>query len=250
MNANRWLICVGGALAFVMAVNQRTRLAEQHRAASLALGVANATALRDSTHVVARENANVARLLGDTLALFAKRVVQAAQERDVIDRALRAERIARYAMEVEVRSLHRDSVVASRDTEFGGARRAVFDVRDAPYDVHAEVEMPSAPDTARLSVRVRMDPLHLAVRLLCDTPDTNGIRAASITAETPAWATVRFDRVAQSAELCASPALAKPAAAMGHLGFTPLVIGAGRVFGGSAPSAWGLFVGAGIRVGP
>lgn len=41
--------------------------------------------------------------------------------------------------------------------------------------VHAELEMPPRPDTARLSVRVRMDPLHFAVRLMCAAPDTNGI---------------------------------------------------------------------------
>ena len=81
--------------------------------------------------------------------------------------------------------------------------------------------MPPGPDTARLSVRVQLDPLRL---------------------------TVRFDQVEQSAELCASLALSKQSSGAGHLGFTPLVIGAGRVFGGNVPSGWGVFVGTGIRV--
>ena len=122
---------------------------------------------------------------------------------------VRAERIARYAMESEVRTLHRDSVIADQALVPGGARRAVFNVRDAPYDVHAEVEMPPAPDTARLSVRVQLDPSRVAVRVLCSPPDTNGIRAASIAAEVPPWAT--------------SPALSRRGSGVGHLGFTPLV---------------------------
>ena len=250
MLANKWLAIGSIAVVLVLAlgIQQHTLNAERHRAANLALGVVNERAARDTTHVVALENTNAAHLLGDTLAMFEKRVVQARQERDAMDRALRAERIARYTMESAVRSLRRDSVGAALDTIVGETRRAAFNIRDAPYDVHAEVEMPPRPDTARLSVRVRMDPLHLAVRLMCAAPDTNGIRAASITAETPSWASVRFDQVEQSPELCASPALSKRAGVIGRFGFTPLVIGAGRVFGGNVPSAWGVFVGAGIRV--
>ena len=250
MLANKWLMMgwIGAALLLALVIQQHALIAERHRAATFALGAVNERAMHDTTHAVALENTTVARLLGDTLVMFERQVVQARQERDAMDRALHAERIARYAMESTVRALHRDTVAAVQDVTVGDTRRAVFDVRDPPYDVHAEVEMPPGPDTSRLSVRVRMDPLPLSVRLVCGAADENGIRAASIAAEAPAWATVRFDRVEQSPELCASPALAKRAGGVGHLGFTPLVIGAGRVFGGSGPGVWGLFVGAGVRV--
>ena len=248
MLANKWRAMGWIGMALFLVIQEYALCAERRRAANLALGVVNERAAHDTTRTVALENTNVAHLLGDTLAMFEKRVVQARQERDAMDRALRTERIARYAMEAQVRTLQRDSVPAGQDTTLDGTRRAVFNIRDAPYDVHAEVEMPPGPDTARLSVRVRMDPLRLAVRLMCAPPDSNGIRAASITAETLPWAKVRFDQVEQSPELCASPALAKRGGGPGHLGFTPLVIGAGRVFGGNVPSTWGVFVGAGIRV--
>ena len=252
MLANKWLMMawIGAALLLALVIQQHTLAAERHRAASLALGAVNDRAMHDTTHLVALENTDVAHLLGDTLALFARQVVQARQERDAMDRALRAERVARYAMVSSVRALSRDSVAASQENTKGDTRRAVFDVRDPPYDVHAEVEMPPPPDTSRMSVRVRMDPLHIAVRVMCGAADENGIRAASVAAEVPPWATVRFDRVEQSPELCASPALARRSSGIGHLGFAPLMIGAGRVFSGSGPGQWGMFVGAGVRVVP
>lgn len=46
-------------------------------------------------------------------------VVQATQERDAMNRALRAERSARYTMESAVRTLRRDSVGAALDTIVG-----------------------------------------------------------------------------------------------------------------------------------
>ena len=250
MLANKWLMMgwIGAALLLALVIQQHTLNAERHRAASLALGAVNDRALHDTTHVVALENSDVAQLLGDTLAMFARQVVQARQERDAMDRALRAERVARYAMVSSVGALRRDSVVASQDSSRGDTRYALFDVRSPPYDVHAEVEIPPPPDTSRLSVRVRMDPLHVGLRVMCGAADENGIRAASVAAEVPSWATVRFDRVEQSPELCASPALARRSSGFGHLGFAPIVIGAGRVFGGGGPGQWGMFVGAGVRV--
>ena len=250
MLANKWLMMgwIGAALLLALVIQHHTLDAERHRAASLALGAVNDRAVRDTTHVVALENTDVAQVLGDTLALFARQVVQARQERDAMDRALRAERVARYTMGLSVGALRRDSVVAVHDSTRGDTRRAEFDVRSPPYDVHAEVEIPPPPDTSRLSVRVRMDPLHVGLRVMCGAADENGIRAASVAAEVPPWATVHFDRVEQSPELCASPALARRSSGFGHLGFAPLVIGAGRVFGGNGSGVWGMFVGAGVRV--
>jgi hypothetical protein len=236
------------ALTLSVIVQQHQLAAERTRAADLALSLSNGIAQRDSTHRVALENQKVVSMLGDTLQLFAKKVVQAKQQRDALDHALRTERIARYAMVSMVDSLRRDSVTAPTQTIHDGVRRAVFNVRDEPYDVHAEVEMPSVPDTARLSVRVRLDPVRLNVRLSCGTTDANGIRGATITAESPRWAAVRFDQVEQSPDLCASPALLQRASSAGIGKFTPLVLGAGRVIGANGMSSWGVFVGAGMRL--
>ena len=249
MFTNRWsaMLLLVASLVTIIAIEHHRVNRERTRAAILALSVSNGIAQRDSTRRVALENQKVALLLGDTLSMFEKKVVQATQQRDALDRALRTERIARYAMVAVLSPMHRESVAAETQATATGMRRAVFNVREAPYDVHAEVEIPSLPDTARLSVRVRLDPLHLNVRLSCGASDGNGIRGASITAEMPTWASVRFNQVEQSPDLCASPALSRSASSRGVGAFIPLLVGAGRVLGANGLNSWGVFIGAGIR---
>ena len=73
-------------IAFTVRVEE-TRLAREreHTGAAL-LTASNLTASRDSTRQVARANARVARLLGDSLALVEKRVQQTVQHADALDR--------------------------------------------------------------------------------------------------------------------------------------------------------------------
>lgn len=248
---NRSLLSIAllaAALVLTVKIEEQRLSTTRSRAAMIALSAVNAAAERDSTHMVGLENKKVASLLGDTLELFEKQVMQAKQQRDALDRALRTERIARVAMVAVLDSMRRDSVLASAQAMHDGVRRAEFDVRQQPYDVHADVDIPAAPDTATLSVRVRLDPVSLTVRLSCGASDTNGIRGASITAATPHWLSVRFDTVEQSPDLCASPALAKPASSRGVGAFIPLMVGVGRVLGADGMNSWGVFIGAGIRL--
>jgi hypothetical protein len=75
-----------------------------------------------------------------------------------------------------------------------------------------------------------------------------GIKTASIAASSPPWARLRLDRVEQSPDLCASPALLRNPTPHRTLAFTPLVIDGGRVFAAQGLGSWGFFVGAGLRV--
>jgi hypothetical protein len=125
-------------------------------------------------------------------------------------------------------------------------RRASFGVRQPPYTVAADVEIPEHPDTARLSLKVALDPIHMDARVTCAAPNEQGIRSATVVAAAPSWATVQFDRVEQSPDLCASPALMR--APRPTRRFSSLLIGAGRVMDFRGVASWGLFVGIGVSL--
>jgi hypothetical protein len=156
-------------------------------------------------------------------------VVQRAQRRDELDRALRRERLARYAMTVRAESLAaivQGPTKAESTDASSSVRRASIRIRQAPYTFGADVVIPAAPDTGSMSIHVALDPLHVEARVSCAPADRSGIRAATVSATGPAWADIRFDRVEQSAELCASPALVRPRTGHSWLGGVPVVIGA------------------------
>jgi hypothetical protein len=236
------------ALCLTVQIEERRVNEERARAAALALHASNVSAERDSTRDVAAGNRKVAALLGDSLRLVEKQVVQAAQRSDALDRALGRERRARYVMSATVDSLQRVAFAAPVGDSTDSVRRASFALRQEPYTIAADVEIPQRPDSARLSVRVALDPIHVDARVTCSAPNDAGIRSASVVAATPSWASVRFDRVEQSPELCASPALARPARARRGFGLAPVVIGAGRTWSPSGIGSWGFFVGIGATV--
>jgi hypothetical protein len=96
------------------------------------------------------------------------------------------------------RTLSSDTTVEDR-----GVRFAHFDLRHPPYKIEAAVTMPPPPDSARIDLGITLDPIHLAARVTCTAPNSEGVRTASIAASSPSWAVVRFDRVEQSPDLCA-----------------------------------------------
>jgi hypothetical protein len=69
------------------------------------------------------------------------------------------------------------------------------------------VTLPAFPDAARLDLRVALDPILVEARVTYSAPNEQGIRRAHVVASTPSWAALRFDRVEQAPDLCASPAL-------------------------------------------
>jgi hypothetical protein len=247
-----WATILSMAILMVVVRIEEGRLARaRQRVNDLALQAANTHAEGDSTRRVDVVSPRVGSLIGDSLRLVERLVVQRAQRQDRLDRALKRERLARYAMTVRAESL---AAMAQGETEAESAgtlssiRRASFRLRQAPYTIAAEVALPAAPDTGTLAVRVALDPLHVEARVSCAPADGSGIRAASVSATGPAWADVRFDRVEQSAELCASPALASERRRHRWLGGIPLVIGAGPVLTPRGTVSWGLYVGAGYSL--
>lgn len=235
------------ALALTVMIEERRLNAERSRGAIAALRATNLVAERDSTRDVALANRAIAKFLGDSLRLVERQVLQVAQRRDALDDALGRERRGRYALSVAMQALDRTARAPATNDSANGMRRASFAVRQPPYTVAAEVEMPERPDTLRLSIRVALDPIHMDARLSCSAPDAQGIRSATVVAAAPSWATVRFDRVEQSPELCASPALLHATRSPWQFLRRGLVIGVGRVIGFSGTS-WGAFVGIGMSL--
>jgi hypothetical protein len=231
------------SLALTVQVEEGRVKVAQRRAAVAALRSANGVAERDSSHQLH------VGVLGDSLRAAERQVVQVAQTRDALDRALGRERIARYALTTRMDSLARTvSAVSVRDS-LGDVRRAHFATRDAPYTVVADVTMPVPPDSARIALTVAIDSIPIGVRVGCAPPNADGIRTASIVATAPVWARVRLGRVEQSPELCASPARRVERSARGGAHLTPLVVGLGRVVTQGGAMGWGLFVGVGLAFG-
>lgn len=252
LSLRSWAAILSVALVVAVVRIEEGRVARaRQRMGEYALQAANTRAERDSTRRVEGLNGRVARVLGDSLRLVERLLVQRAQRRDELDRALKRERLARYAMTVRAESLaaitRGVTKVETTDTS-SAMRRASFRIRQAPYTVAADVVLPRAPDTGTMSIRVALDPMHVEARVSCTPADGSGIRVASISATGPAWADIRFDRVEQSAELCASPALAAQQRGHRRLGGIPLVIGAGPVFTPRGVVSWSVFVGAGYSL--
>jgi len=124
-------------------------------------------------------------------------------------------------------------------------RRARFAVRQAPYTVAAEVALPVPPDTATMSVHVALDELQLEARIGCAPANASGIREATVSMTGPKWAAIRLDRVEQSPELCASPALSSRGTGHSWLAGIPIVAGAGPLLGPGGKVNWGVFIGLG-----
>ena len=245
----QWLLVsvLALACALTLGVEQHRLHAAQSSAAVAALSASNLLAERDSTRDVANANRRVAALLGDSLRVVQKRAVQMEQRGDALDRALGGERRARYALTAAVDSLERSAVAVAGVDTGQVPRRASFTVRQRPYTVAALVEFAQPPDTARMWLRVALDPIPISARVLCSAPDRRGIRSATVVASSPPWVKVRLERLEQSPELCASPALAR--AAPPRVAFRRIVAGVGLVGrpGGAAGVGW--FVGTGLVIG-
>jgi hypothetical protein len=155
-------------------------------------------------------------VLGDSLRAAQRRALQVGQRADKLDASLKLERVARERLEASVVAL-RASVksdssiddtrgVGVRRSLGDSVRRAIFDLRQAPYTVHADVALPEAPARGRMEVSVELDTLAFDVRVGCGAAGIEGVRPASVTVVGPAWALMRLSRVEQAPSVCsASP---------------------------------------------
>lgn len=243
-----WMAVAGliVALALTVRVEEHRLDRAERRAQVLALQAVTVAAERDSTRNVATTSRRIAELLGDSLRVAERLVGQGTQRADALDRALGRERKARYEMVAAVDSLSR-AVASASVVSADDVRRARFDVRQAPYTIGADVAIPAPPDSARMAIDVALDAIPVDLRVGCGAPDRHGIRAATVDAVTPVWATVRLERLEQVPEVCATPAVSSSAKrAERQFAFTPLTAGFGRALSLDGRWSWALFLGGGF----
>ena len=234
------------ALTLTFSVEEQRLQHQRAKTTAAALAVSNMAAERDSTRSLTLTNARIAAIAGDSLRIVAKRAVQLEQQRDAVDNALGTERRSVVTLDATIDSLVRGAASATTVTD--NVRIATFDVRQAPYTVHASVALPLPPDSATIALRVALDPIHVETRIECSPQDQSGVSEAVVTAQSSAQTAIRFDRVEQSPGVCQSPQVVQSKPARRFLRFSPLVLGGGRLFASSGAGGWGLFVGTGILI--
>jgi hypothetical protein len=238
--------------AFVAAISiVRTRLESARTAAIVAeFRASNAIAERDTTRLVLARSRALAAVLGDSLRLYQRSVLQLTQHGNALDRALNVERRAQYQLATVIDSLHLSAtVVLTRDAPTQHPT-AHLHLRHPPYTIDAELTLPDSASTAQhsdtlvgLDLHVVLDTLTLGLRLSCGAEDQYGIRAASIEATAPTWAAVRFNRVEQAPEICSPRAVSSLAHESHVRGIRPF-LGVGRTL--TPPRNWAIVLGLGI----
>ena len=243
------LLLIVSALVAAISI-ERTRLQSARRAAIVAaFRTSNAIAERDTTRLVVARSRALATVLGDSLRLFQRKVLQLTQHGDALDRALGAERSGRYQLTTVIDSLHLSATArVTRDapTEH---RTSHLHLLHPPFTIDVELTLPDSSSTSAeldtlvvFDLHVVLDTLPLGLRLSCGAEDQFGIRAASIEATAPPWATVRFSHVEQAPEIC-SPRAVRTLTREHFHGMRPL-LGVGRSI--TPAGNWGLFLGLGV----
>lgn len=251
MTARSYVVRLGIAVAVVLALAgafawqrlQYERL--QDRFQAIALRSANEVAALDSTRAVALSQAERIQLLGDSLSAVTRLTVQLRGESDVLDHALKQERVANQVLvarvrELEVEGAPSDAPVAV-DSE--DVRRARFQVDQAPYHATAAVALPAPPAAGTIDLRVRLDAARLTVRSGCLARNADGVRPARVSIVAPEWLAVVVEKSEQDPEVCNPP---PERVRVPWLGGPELVAGLGRTWG-SEGAGWGGFAGIGVH---
>ena len=145
------------------------RLRERERATSLTAD--SIEAARDSTRAVSLSGLRT--VLGDSVRVYQRRIVQTAQVADSLDRALVQERAARYQATMVIDALQARlyaPVAAVGDT----MRRADFTLRQPPYTIAASVTLPPAPSDGTMTARVSVDTAVFEARIGCGAAAAGG----------------------------------------------------------------------------
>jgi hypothetical protein len=235
-------------VAFTIFVENHRVASARERVRTAALAALNAAAERDSTRDVASSNRAAAELLGDSLRVAERLVRQANLRADALDKALGHERVATYTISLALDSLRHVADSARTEDSESGARRATFELRQTPYRVLAEVDLPPPPGTGKIALAVALDPIPIEARVSCGSVSVAGARAAAIDVRAPAWARVKFGRVEQTSEVC-SRAPPPPPASRRFLEFRRLIIGVGLIRSVNTRMTFGAFLGAGVAIG-
>ncbi len=215
--------------------------------------IAFRAALVADTLMASRDSSRALRVsvaaLGESLHVVARRAVQVAQARDALDRELHVRHIARDRVVVQEAPLQRSLAAIAAPSRGDSVRHATFDVRSAPYTVHADVALPPS-DSGTMTLRVALDSIPMEVRLSCGERAMAGVRPAVVTVSGPVWAQLRLGRVEQGAELCAEGGPTRRSRVRRVLDRAALFAGYGFTGSRATGSAATLILGLGLRLWP
>lgn len=208
-------VCIVGAWG-LWQERENVRLARQFHAAALVSDSSAAAA--DSTRAVQLQVA------GETITVWQRRALQAAQRADSLDRALGLERAARYQIIASVTPLTASvtgavtpSAAAPVLSTAGSVhasdavRTGAFVIHQAPYHLVASVTLPPPPGRGAMTVGVTLDSARIALRVGCSAADASGVRPASVTLSGPAWLSLQLGELTQEPRVC-SPERSRGAA--------------------------------------
>lgn len=182
----------------------RYQLAMAHAAETqMALDVENAKARADQSHKVQLSALQRAQILGDSLDAVTKLAEQVPLLRDALDKATKQLPRVTASLRAEIAGLQaRVQTSAPVASDSQDVRHGTFDVRQIPFTVHVETELPPPPARGTAAVQVAVDEAHVGARLSCSTHANHGVRAASLTLVTPIWLRATIDSVRQDPAVC------------------------------------------------
>lgn len=157
-------------------------------------------AFSDSTRSM---NAKAQKLLADSLIGVERRAWQAEIQRDALDKALGRTTHALTNMSLAFKDL-RAQGVTTRVVESGDLRTATFKVDSTPYHATATVALPPAPAVGAFTLKVKLDPARVGVRIQCGKPSATGIRPATAAVTTPPWLDAELERPQFDPDVCNS----------------------------------------------
>ncbi len=242
-----------GVLLFLLiacvqyAVRARTQLiAARENERTLALRASNVEASHDTTHDLTRDNARIARITGDSLNAYSKRVVQRVQPKDDIDSALDSQHAGRYRMRVGVDSLLASAFsVTSSSTAIDST---TFHLRREPFTVDAVVSRRPRVDSTSLEIKIVLDSIPLTARIQCSPGGDAGVHAATIAVSAPPWAKVRFGEVEQEPGICSTPSRQLTGRSRRLFSWSPIALSVGRQLG-AGNTGWTAQIGTALIIG-
>ncbi len=183
--------CLG--VGFVWRDSANARFEERVRTESLRA---------DSTEA-ARDSGRAVRiaLLGDSVRLYQRRILQMHQRSDSVDRALGLERATRFKIAAEVTEL-RTQTSATVTAEPDDARSASFRARDGPFHIDALATLPRAPGDGQMTLRVAIDTALIEARIGCGPAGAAGVSPATLSVVGPKWMALRLGQLEQEPRVC------------------------------------------------
>lgn len=235
------IVLVAGVLSWIGTLQYQLAAA---RAAEtqMALDIANANARADVSHPVLLSRQQELAILGDSLRAVTKLAEQVPLLRGALDKAMGQIPRATASLRAEIAELKaRVQTGAPVTADSQDVRHGTFDVRQVPFTVRVEAELPPPPARGTAAVQVAVDEARVAARLTCSDRAAHGVRAASVTLTTPTWLHATIDQVQQDPQVCGALTPAPVRASWRPA----IVFGAGISVGASFKPLRAAFVGVG-----